>query len=90
MYRYNYRTGNGFIFFVQENLTSMNAGIIPAVGKNKCRNVIAVINTGDSLLVYAAAMAKTVSLPGMGERIGISFTNRIKAVLSWFSDRIAG
>ena len=89
IYRYHYYTGDGFIFFVQENLTAMNAGIIPAVGKNKCRNVVAVIDTGDSLLVYAAAMAKTVSLPGMGERIGISFTNRIKAILSWFADRVA-
>ena len=87
IYRYDYRTGSDYIFFVQENLTSMNAGIIPAVGKNKFRTVFAIIDTGDSLLIYAAAMAKTVSIPGMADRIGSSFTNRALAVLGWFTDR---
>ena len=75
---------------VQENETSMNAGIIPAIGRNKFRTVMAVIDAGDSILVYVAAMAKTVTLPGMGERIGTSFTNRVKAILTWFSGRADG
>jgi len=86
IYRFEYRTGADIIFFSQENLSSMNAGIIPAIGKNKFRTVMAVIDTGDTLLVYAAAMAKTASIPGMGDRIGSSFTNRIKAILKWFKD----
>jgi len=90
IYSFSYYTGGDFIFFVQENLTSMNAGIIPAVGKNKFRSLIAVIDSGDSLLIYAAAMAKTVSLPGMGDRIGHSFTNRAKAILKWFGGRADG
>jgi hypothetical protein len=84
IYRFTYHTGGDYIFFVQENLTAMTAGIIPAIGKNKFRCLIAVIDTGDSLLIYAAAMAKAASLPGMGDRIGNSFTNRVKAVLTWF------
>jgi hypothetical protein len=87
IYRYNYHTGADILFFVQENLTTMTAGIIPAVGKNKFRSMVAVIDAGDVLLIYAAAMAKAASVPGMGDRIGASFTNRINAVLQWFSGR---
>ena len=65
----------------------MNAGIIPAIGKNKFRTVIAVIDAGDSLLIYAAAMAKTLPVPGMGDRIGASFSNRAAALIQWFSSR---
>jgi hypothetical protein len=32
-------------------------------------------------------MAKAASVPGMGDRIGASFTNRINAVLQSFSGR---
>jgi hypothetical protein len=49
--------------------------------------MIAIIDTGDSLLIYAAAMAKAASLPGIGDRIGASFTNRAKAILQWFTGR---
>jgi hypothetical protein len=87
IYRYDYHTGAGFLFFVQENLTTMTAGIIPAVGKNKFRSMVAVIDAGDVLLIYAAAMAKAASIPGMGDRIGASFTNRINAVLQWFTTK---
>jgi hypothetical protein len=90
IYRYNFYTGKDYIFFVQENLTVMNSGIIPAIGKNKLLSLVAVIDTGDSLLIYAAAMAKTVSFPGMGDRIGASFTNRAKAILKWFDGRADG
>jgi len=85
-YRFEYRAGEDFIFFVQENLTAMTAGIIPAIGRNRFRMVVAVIDTGDSLLIYAAAMARAAALPGMGERIGNSFNNRLLAVLQWFSE----
>jgi hypothetical protein len=87
IYRFEYHTGADIIFFSQENLSSMNAGIIPAIGKNKFRTVMAVIDAGDSLLIYGAAMAKAVSIPGMGDRIGASFTNRVKAILKWFVDK---
>ena len=90
IYSFNFYTGEDYIFFVQENLTAMNAGIIPAIGKNKLHSLVAVIDSGDSLLIYAAAMAKTASVPGMGDRIGHSFTNRAKAILKWFTGRADG
>jgi hypothetical protein len=87
IYRYDYQTRPDAFFFVQENLTTLSAGIIPAIGKNKLRTVLAVMDCGDFLLIYAVSMAKAAALPGMGERIGTSFTNRAEAVLKWFAER---
>lgn len=85
IYQYDYSADADSLIFVQRNLSAMNVGIIPAVGKNRLHSVVAVIDAGDSLLVYAASMVKAVSLPGLGERIGNSFTNRAEAMLQWFS-----
>ena len=87
IYQYVYYSVPDAIIFIQENLTALNAGIIPAVGKNKLRSVVAVLDAEDCLLVYAASMAKAVSLPGMRERIGNSFANRAEALFRWFSDQ---
>jgi hypothetical protein len=93
IYRYDYAAFGDSFIFIQQNLSVMYAGLIPAVGKNRLRSVVAVIDAGDSLLFYAASMAKTVSLPGLGDRIGNSFTNRAEAILKWFSgqaDKVFG
>ena len=87
IYRYDFSCRADGIFFVQDNLTVMNYKIFPVAGKNKFRTVMAVIDAGDSLVVYAAAMAKAASVPGLGDRIGNSFTTRATAMLSWFSGR---
>jgi len=87
IYRYDYYSYPDAFVFVQENLTAMNAGIIPALGKNKLRSFLAVFDTGDSLLIYAASLAKAASMPSMNERIGNSFSNRASAILKWFTAR---
>jgi hypothetical protein len=87
VYRYEYRAGNDSLIFTQENITAMSVGIITAVGKNRLRTVVAIIDTEDSLLIYVASMAKASTLPGMGERIGNSFTNRTTAILKWFTGK---
>ena len=87
VYRYEYRTMESAFYFSQENMTALNAGIIPAIGKNKLRTVMAVIDCGDSLLIYAVSAAKAASVFGMGDRIGNSFGNRAQAVYDWFSAR---
>ena len=75
------------MIFIQQNLTALTAGIIPAVGKNKLRSVVAILDAGEYILIYAASMAKTVALPGMNERVGNSFANRAEAVLHWFKEQ---
>ena len=86
-YQYNYFTSPGAMIFVQQNLSALTVGIIPAIGRNKLRSIVAVLDAGDYLLVYMISMAKAASLPGMKERVGNSFTNRAEAVLLWFSDQ---
>jgi hypothetical protein len=83
-YQYDYYSFPGALILVQENLSSLNYGIITAVGKNRLRSVLAVIDAGEYLLVYAVSMAKAASLPGMKERIGNSFSTRAEAMLKWF------
>ena len=93
IYQYDYYTAPGAIIFVQQNLTPLTVGIIPAVGKDRLRSVVAVFDAGNYLLVYAASMARAVSFPGMNDRLGNSFANRAEAVIQWFSaqaDRALG
>jgi hypothetical protein len=85
IYQYDYHVIPGAIIFIQQNLTTMTAGIIPAVRKNNLRSVVAVMDAGSYLLVYATSMAKAASFPGMRDRIGNSFSNRAEAILNWFA-----
>jgi hypothetical protein len=85
IYQYDYHTYPDALIFVQQNLTAMTAGIIPAVRKNRLRSTVAIFDAGDYLLVYAVSMAKAAALPGLKDRISNSFANRAEAVLSWFS-----
>jgi hypothetical protein len=86
-YQYDYYSFPDAMVFIQQNLSSLTYGIIPAVGKNRLRSAVAIIDAGDYLLVYAASMAKAASIPGMKERIGNSFSNRAEAILNWFASR---
>jgi hypothetical protein len=87
IYQYDYYTYENALIFIQQNLTALSVNIIPAVGKNNLRSVVAVLDAGDCILVYAASFAKAVSIPGMKGRIGQSFSGRANAVLGWFIQR---
>ena len=87
IYRYDFVAAANAIFFSQENMTALKYGIITAVARNRLRSIIAVIDCGDSLLIYAVSIAKAVSLPGMSDRIVSSFENRTEAVLNWFTGK---
>jgi len=87
IYQYDYYSEPEAFIFIQQNLTSLSYGIIPAVGKNKLWSVVAVIDAGNYLLVYIASMSKAASIPGMKERIGNSFANRSEAIFNWFSNQ---
>lgn len=87
IYSYNYTVLGDCIYFIQENVTSLNYGIIPVIGKNNLKTIMAVFDCGDSLLVYAASMAKASSVPGMGDRVSNSFGNRAGAMINWFTNR---
>ena len=85
VYRYTYNLFPGTLVFVQENLTNLTYGIFTAVRSNNLRSVLAMIDVGDHILIYAVSMARAVSLPGMNDRISSSFSNRADAILQWIS-----
>ena len=87
IYQFDFYTAPDIIMFIQENLSSLSYGILPAVGKNKLRSTVAVLDAGEYLLVYIASMSRAASVPGMKDRIGNSFTNRADAIFHWFSDQ---
>ncbi|MDR2746292.1 MAG: hypothetical protein LBB77_02495 [Treponema sp.] len=90
IYEYQYYAGPDSLIFVQRNLTALKVGIISAVRKDKLRSLVAVIDAGDCLLIYAVSLAQAAALPGLGNRISNSFTNRAQAILGWFSSRAGG
>ncbi|GHV85690.1 hypothetical protein AGMMS50230_12980 [Spirochaetia bacterium] len=87
VYRYDYYARPDSLIFVQENLTDMSYGIIPAIAKNKLRSIVAVYDADEYLLLYAVSIAKASSFPGLNDRIGGSFSNRAEAIFNWFSGR---
>jgi hypothetical protein len=88
IYRYGFLSKSDVILFTQENITPLNYGVIPIIGKNNLRSVMAVVDGGDWILVYAASMAKAASVPGFADKISASFSNRAQAVLKWFSEKL--
>jgi len=88
IYRYDCIITKDVIFFTQENITALSYGIIPAIGKGNLKSVIAIMDNGDSLLIYAVSMAKIFSVPGMGDRISSSFNSRAEAVIAWLTGRL--
>jgi hypothetical protein len=87
IYQYTYYAGRNSLVLTQQNLTRMSYGLITAVGKNKLCSLMAVIDTDTHLVIYAASMAKVVSLPMLNQRVGRSFSTRLEALLTWFSGR---
>lgn len=85
IYQYTYYAQPEGLVFIQQNYTSLTVGIIPAVGKDKLRSVVAAIDAEEYLLVYIASMAKAVSFPGINQRVGNSFSTRADAIFQWFT-----
>jgi hypothetical protein len=87
IYKYDYFTTSGSIYFTQDNMTQLFYGIIPVIGRGNLRSIVIVYDCGDSLLIYFNSMVKTLSVPGIGDRISASFSNRAEAILKWFTGR---
>jgi hypothetical protein len=49
---------------------------------------MAVIDCGDSILIYAVSMVNSLSVPGLRDRITGSFSSRAEAILKWFTGRL--
>jgi len=87
-YRYDFTTTRDTVYFTQENITALTILLIPVIGRNNLKTVMAIYDCGDSILIYVVSMAKALSVSGFGDRISDSFSNRAQAVLNWFSGRL--
>ncbi|MDR2897644.1 MAG: hypothetical protein LBU99_02435 [Spirochaetaceae bacterium] len=88
IYKYTYLTEREYMIFIQENLTAMNAGIIPAIGKNKLHSTAVIIDAGEQFLIYMVSMADTAVLPGISKRVSSSFSTRADAIVQWLIDQL--
>jgi len=88
IYKYDYTATRDAVIFTQSNETSLSVGIIPVIGKGNLRSVMAVIDCGDSILIYAISMVNSFSVPGLRDRITNSFNSRAEAILKWFTGRL--
>jgi len=88
IYRYDIVANQDAIYLTQVNITALTITLIPVIRRGNLTTVMAVIDCGDSILIYAASMAKALSFPGLWDRISDSFSNRAQAVLNWFSGRL--
>jgi hypothetical protein len=85
IYRINYTFREDALLFMLENVNTISWAIIPVVGERQMRSIVAVLDTGTDILVYAATLARAASLPGLQNRISASFSNRMDAMLRWFA-----
>jgi len=88
VYRYDYTSSQDIIYFLQENVTTLTYGIIPAVNRGNLRTIIYIMDCGDSIIIYVVSMARAVSLPGINDRISSSFSSRASAFLGWLINRL--
>jgi hypothetical protein len=86
IYLYTYHYSPGIMIIIQENVTSLTYGIITAVGRNNLNSMVALLDAGDSIVIYAISMARTATFLGIRDRIGDSFSNRAEAILQWVND----
>jgi hypothetical protein len=73
------------MIIIQENISALTYGIITAVGRNNLNAMVALVDAGDSVVIYAVSMARTGSFPGIRDRMGDSFSNRAEAILQWIN-----
>jgi hypothetical protein len=87
VYRYTYEADESAFIITQENVSTITLAFLPVVGKKNLCSVIALLDTGPHLLLYAVSFARVILLPGMKDQMYTSIGNRAAAFLSWFSGR---
>ena len=83
-YRAEYRHNSGMFRVTMYNLDRLFYGIIPVVPKEKLRLDIAILPGEDYLVFYSCIGADVFTFMGFERRVLPSFSNRIKALFSWF------
>ncbi len=89
VYRFDYERAGDGMMLVMTNETRLSWGILPAVGANNLRLIFAAIPTDEGMLFYGLAGVEIPTILGMGDRVGVSFENRVNALSDWFEDELA-
>lgn len=87
-YKYEYAASPRDFSFSQSNMTTMNYGILPLIGKEGLKTIVLVCDTDEGYVLYAVSAVKAMLLPGIDEKIKASFSNRADAIFRWFSTRM--
>lgn len=84
VYNFEYESLESGMLLVMTNETRLSWGILPALGTNDLRLIFAAVPTKEGILFYGLAGVDIPTVLGMGNRIGISFENRVNALSDWF------
>jgi hypothetical protein len=87
VYRLTYEADESAFIIRQENVATITWAFVPVVGKKNLCSVIALLDAGPHLLLYAVSLAHVFLLPGVKDRMYTSINNRTAALLEWFSQR---
>lgn len=70
------------------NRTNLSYGILKLIDAEKSLLDFYIKPLDDAYLIYVASRANALLLPGFSEKIEASFSNRAKAIITWFSKKI--
>jgi hypothetical protein len=87
VYQFTYEADESAFIITQENVSTITLAFVPVVGKKKLCSVVALLDAGPHLLLYAVSLARVVLLPGLKDQMYTSIGNRAAALLEWFSKR---
>jgi len=87
-YRAEFGHYDGIFRITMLNLTKIYYGFIPLVQKEKMRLDMVILFGEDHLIFYSCIGADALTLFGFEKRILPSFSNRSKALFSWFQENL--
>ncbi len=90
VYKYDFVAQKDYFFFSQVNLTQMNYGLIPILGKDRLKTIVLIADTNQGLLFYTVSAARASLIPGIEGKVRDSFSNRADAIFAWFKKKADG
>ena len=87
-YEVTYKYDNDSIIMTTVNRTRFTYYLVPLINPGNFVTHILAVPMNGQIMVYFLSTAKVPSMPGMQERVERSFSNRVEALYSWFSEKV--